>query len=148
MSKLFIYYSNTGNGDLVANRLEELGYDVRKVIPKKDLPKSFFFKIMTGGFLAGINAKAKLVNFDANIDGYEKIVIGSPVWNGRLSSPINKVLTLLDLKDKKVTFVLYAGRGEAKHAPKQIQKIVSDANIIFLKEPKKYSEEIEKLEDI
>ena len=148
MNKLFIYYSNTGNGDLVANRLEELGYDVRKVFPKKDLPKKFFFKVMTGGFLAGIKAKAKLIDFDENIDGYEKIVIGSPIWNARLSSPINKVLTILDLKDKDVTFVLYAGSGIAKHAPKQIKKIADEAKIVFLKEPKKYSEELKKLEEL
>ena len=42
MKKLFIYYSNTGNGDVVANYLAENGYDIRKITPKKNLPKAFF----------------------------------------------------------------------------------------------------------
>ena len=145
MSKLFIYYSNTGSGDTVANKMESLGYDIRKVTPKKDLPKPFFFKVLSGGFLAGMNVKSKLKDFDANIEAYDKIVIGSPIWNGRLSTPINKVLSLLNLENKNVSFILYAGSGEAKHAPKQISKYVNDAKITFLKEPKKYIEELEKI---
>lgn len=145
MSKLFIYYSNTGSGDVVAQELATLGYEIRKVTPKKDLPKAFFFKVMSGGFLASLNAKAKLNEFDANIEGYEEVVIGSPIWNGRLSTPINTVLSLLDLNGKNVSFILYAGSGTAKAAPKQIKKFVEDAKITILKEPKKYPEELEKI---
>lgn len=145
MKKLFIYYSNTGNGELVATKLSELGYDIRKVTPKKDLPKAFFFKIMTGGFLAGINAKAKLVDFEENISEYEKVVIGSPIWNDRFSSPINTVLSKIDFAGKDVSFVLYAGSGTAKKVLKQIDKLGLDAKCTFLKEPKKYPEELDKL---
>ena len=145
MRKLFIYYSNTGNGDIIAYKMETLGYEVRKVMPKKDLPKAFFFKVITGGFLAGINAKAKLVDYDNNIDGYEEIVIGSPIWNDKLSSPINTVLEKTDLSGKDVRFVLYAGSGNAKKALKQLEKVVPNPNVTFLKEPKKYPDELEKL---
>ena len=43
MKKKFIYYSLTGNGDIVSDYLKEKGYDIRKVIPKHKLPKNFFF---------------------------------------------------------------------------------------------------------
>ena len=145
MSKLFIYYSNTGNGEIVAYKMESLGYDVRRVMPKKDLPKAFFFKVMTGGFLAGLNKKSKLVDFDNNIEGYEEIIIGSPVWNDRLSCPINTVLEKLNLEGKDVRFVLYAGSGTAKKAVSQLAKYVPNPLVTFLKEPKKYPEELEKL---
>ena len=148
MNKLFIYYSNTGNGVIVANELEKAGYEARRIFPKKDLPKKFFFKVMSGGFLAGLNVKSKLKDFDADISNYDEVVIGSPIWNKRLSTPINKLLSILDLNNKKITFVLYAGSGEAKYAPKQINKKGIDANIIMLKEPKKYLDELNKLEDI
>ena len=42
MRKIFIYYSLTGNGDFVASKMLENGYEVRKVIEKKKMPKSFF----------------------------------------------------------------------------------------------------------
>ena len=76
------------------------------------------------------------------------IVIGSPVWNGRLSCPINTVLRDTNLKDKKVTCVLYSGSGEAKKAEEQVLKAVPDAAVIHLQEPKKNREAIERLSDL
>ena len=97
MKKLFIYYSLTGNGDLVAEYLKEKEYDIRKIETKEPLPKNYVLRILAGGYKAMINYEDKLIDFDVNIDEYDKIVIGSPVWNARLSSPINTVLKLLDL---------------------------------------------------
>ena len=140
MKKLFIYYSNTGNGDFVAEHLAEKGYEIRKVIPKRNLPKKFFFKVLFGGFLAGINKKAKLVGYDSDTTGYDEIIIGSPVWCGKISCPINTVLSKTDFQGKKVSFVLYAGGGEAPKAEEKIRKTFNGANIVVLKEPKKYPE--------
>ncbi len=145
MKSLFIYYSYTGNGDLLAEELRKKGIDVRKVERRKKLPKSFFWGIMTGGFLAGIKHKDALSNFDNNIEGYDHILIGSPVWNGRFCSPINTVLANLSFEGKKLTFLLYAGSGEGPKAVKRIHKEYPNAEIVLLKEPKKYPEEFEKL---
>ena len=46
MSKLFIYYSLTGSGEVVANAMKEKGYELRKVTEKKKMPKKFFFMIL------------------------------------------------------------------------------------------------------
>ena len=148
MKTLFIYYSNTGNGDLVSEYLSNKGLDVRKVERKKKMPKAFFFNVMTGGFLASIGHKDKIVNFDNDIEGYEYIIIGTPIWNGRFSSPINTVLSKLDLTDKRVAFALYSGSGEAKKAITKIEKNYPNASFIIMKEPKKYSDELSKLDEL
>lgn len=50
MNKLFIYYSNTGNGDFVAEILTEKEFDIRKIETiKKTLPNNFFFSMVVGG---------------------------------------------------------------------------------------------------
>ena len=144
--KLFIYYSNTGSGDVVANRFSEKGYDIRKVTPKKDLPKSFFFKLLVGGFKATLKKKSKLIDYNSNVSDYDQIVIGSPIWNGRLSCPINTVLADTDLSGKTLSFVLYAGGGEAPKSVERLQKEYPNAKITVLKEPKKYTEELNKIE--
>ena len=146
MKKIFIYFSLTGNGDLVSDKLPN-DIDKRKVIMKKKLPKKFFFMVMKGGFLAGIKAKSKLVNFDNDVSDYDEVIIGSPIWNGRFSTPINTVLRDVDLTGKKIRFILYSGSGEAKHAVKLINKKYKDSDVIILKEPKKYSEELDKLDE-
>ena len=145
MDKLFLYFSDTGNGDFVAEYLKKQGYVTKKIITKHGLPKSFFFKVFFGGFISGLNLKSKLIDYDNNISDYDEIVIGSPVWNGKLSCPINTVLSKTDFTGKKISFVLYAGGGEAPKAEKLLRKKYSDAKVTILKEPKKHPEELKKI---
>ena len=146
MKKLFIYYSLSGNGDAVAKYLEEKDYEVRKVESKLKLSKNLFLSMMKGGFLAFVGAKPKLIGFDCDIEGYDDIYIGSPIWNGRLAAPANSILRELDLARKNVTFILYSGSGSGAKALKKINKNYPNSKVIFLKEPKKYPDELQKLE--
>ena len=141
--KLFIYYSLSGNGDLVADYLKHT-YDIRKVVTKEPLPKNYILSLITGGFKAMINYKDKLVGFDNDIASYNEIIIGSPIWNSRLSSPINSVLDKINLSNKKITFILYSGSGKAIKAHELINKKFK-AKIIDLKEPLRNKEELKKL---
>jgi len=145
MKKIFIYYSHSGNGDLVAKKMEELGYEVRKVYPKHDLPKSFFGQMMVGGMLSAMNHRSRLNNYNANLTDYDEVVIGSPIWNSSLSCSINRVLKISDFANKKLSFILYSGSGEAKNALKRIESKYPASNTVVLKEPKKYPQELEKL---
>ena len=147
MKNLFIYYSLTNNGDVVADVFKENGYEIRKVITKDQYPKNKFLMILVGGYKASFNKKDELVDFDRDISKYDKVVIASPIWNDRLSAPINSVIDLLDLKNKDVSFVLYSASGYANKAKEKIKSLYGvDAKV--LKEPKKNKEELEKLKEI
>ena len=148
MSRIFIYYSLTSNGDEVAKYLESRGFVIRKVIEKKKMPKRFFWMILAGGFRAGMNQKGKLIDYDSDVSSYDEVVIGSPIWNSRFTPAINSVLLQTDLKDKKLTFVLYSGSGQGPKAEARIKKEYPNAKIIFLKEPKKYPVEFEKIKEL
>ena len=145
--RIFIYYSLSGNGDLVADYLSKKDIDIKKVeVDKKNkLTNNMFLRIVVGGFKALINYKDVLVNFDDNIQMYDEVIIGSPIWNSRLSSPINSVLDKINLKNKKVTFILYSGSGTSKKATEKINKLFSNAFIINIKEPIKNCKELEKI---
>ena len=145
MKKIFIYYSLSGNGDLIAEFLKHT-HDIRKVNTTKKYSKNKVLRILEGGFKATINYKDKLSNFDSNIDDYDEIIIGSPVWNDRLSSPINTVLEKLNLNNKTVKFILYSGSGKASKAAYTI-KSKYKADIYILKEPLKHPEELNKLKE-
>ena len=147
MKKLFIYYSLSENGDVVSEEFKKKGYEIRKVITKRKYPKSMFFRILIGGYKASFNKKDKLLDFDSDISNYKKIVIGSPIWNDRLSAPINSVISLLDLSDKDVSFVLYSASGNGEKAKEKIKKLFG-VDAVVLKEPKKYKGELEKIKDI
>ncbi|MBO4411568.1 MAG: hypothetical protein J5794_05220 [Lachnospiraceae bacterium] len=145
MAKLLIYYSVSGNGDAVASRLAEQGFDVRKVKSELKLGKSLFSQIMRGGFSAGIGQKPKLIGYDADVSAYEEICIGSPIWNARLASPVNTVLRDTDLNGKKLSFVLYSGSGFGKKADEKLKEAYPEATIIHLKQPKDNPAELDKL---
>ena len=136
MKKIFIYYSLTGNGDIIANYFKNKNIDIRKVVTKEPLPKNFILSIITGGFKASINYCDKLDNFDNNIDNYDEIIIGSPIWNNRLSCPINSVFKELDLNNKKVIFILYSGSGKGLKAEEKIKKLYNNAKVIHIKDAK------------
>ena len=148
MSKLFIYYSHSGNGDKVAEYLSARGVQTRKIERKKKLPKNMFGLMMTGGFLAGIKYKDKVLDYDKNIASYDEIIIGSPIWNGRIACPINTVLSELDLSGKKVVFIFYSGSGEAFKAVMRIHKEYPDAIFYILKEPKQYVDQLSSLDNL
>lgn len=137
MSKLFIYYTLSGNGDFAAECLKDNGFAIRKVETAKKPPKSCFFQILQGGFNAGRRYCEPLKPYDTDVSAFDEVVVGSPVWNGRLSCPVNTVLRDVDFAGRKVTFVLYSGSGEAKKAEEQIKKRLPDAAILHVKEPKK-----------
>ncbi len=144
MKKIFIYYSLTNNGDVVADVFKEKGYEIRKVVTKKKYPKNKFLMIMNGGYKATFNKKDKLLEFDSDISNYNKVVIGSPIWNDRLSAPINSVISLLDLKNKDLSFVFYSASGKGDHAKEKVKDLFG-ADSIILKEPKNNKEELNKL---
>lgn len=145
--KLLFYYSNTGNSKLVASYYQDKYKDIelRELKTKRKMPKSFFGQMMVGGFLAGIGKKDKLIDPNLNINDYEEIIIASPIWNGKTTPAINKLLSLIDLNNKKVKFVFCSGSGEGKGALKKINKLYPNSEVIFLKEPKKYNNELNKL---
>ena len=146
MKKLFVYYSLTGNGEVVAKKMQEKGYELRKVETVKGLPKVFFFAMLSGGFQAGLKKKAKLKEFDYDISDYDEVVIGSPIWNGRITPAINTILANINLEGKEFSFIFYAGSGEGKAALKRINKEYPNAKYIFLKQPKDNPEELNKLD--
>ena len=148
MKKIFIYYSLSGNGDKVASYLKDKGYDIRKVVTNEPLPKNYFLSILSGGFKALIGYKDNLKRFNSDISDYDKVVIGSPVWNNRLSCPINSVLDKINVDNKDISFVLYSGSGKSKSASKFIIERYGEVKIINLMEPKKNSEELKKLNNI
>lgn len=138
MKKVFVYYSKTGSGELIAEALKKKGYELIKLDPVHGLPKSFFWQMMIGGMLSLFGRKAKLRQAKFELKDFDEIVVGTPVWNGSFSTPMNTFLAKNDLSGHKLKFIAYSGGGEANKLALKINKRYPNAEIINLKEPKKY----------
>ncbi len=144
MSKLFIYYSLSGNGDVVADEYKKNRYDIVKITTKKQMPKSFFGCIMKGGLLAGLGKKAALNDYNKDISAYEEVVVEFPIWNGKPACAANTLMSDIDFSSKKLTFVLCSGGGEAPKTEAKLKEKYS-CNVLHLKDPKKNPDELKKL---
>lgn len=129
MKKSFIYFSLTGNGDFIAEELSKKGYTPIKVEMVKSPKKVGFFTILKYGGRAGFNKKEKIKPFELSLDKDDQVIIGSPIWNDRLSTPINTVLSQYEFNKEITRFVLYpAGEGTKK-------SLLKIAKLGFKKEP-------------
>ena len=143
MKKIFVYYSETGNGDYIAKFFKDKKYDIEKIESKK-LPKTMFFQMMVGGFKALVGYKDKINSLKHNLDDYDEIIIGSPIWFDRLCSPIRTFLNKYKIKVNK--FILYSGSGEGIKAKEYIKANYPGSDIIILKQPKSNKKELDKLD--
>lgn len=136
MKKLFIYYSNTGNGDFLASVLAEREFEPHKIETLKPIKKMNFFGIFKYGFLAATKKLIKIKDLEIVFDfDQDEVVIGSPIWNDRLSNPVLTLLSSYGFNKETTQFVLYAGGGKANHAIKQLETFGFKKAPIVLKQP-------------
>ena len=111
MKRLVVYYSLSGNTEEAAKKIaEKLGADILKLETKKKVPKSFAARMFVGGGQVIINHIPKLLPYDANIDDYDDIVLGSPIWNSKGVPAVNAFLKD-DGAAKKVTSLFFLSAG-------------------------------------
>ena len=123
MRKFFVYFSLTGNGKFLASELEKLGYIAVQIELQKEVKKVGFFTILKYGGRAMFKNKEKLKPYFKDFEKDDEIIIGSPIWNDRLSTPILTLLKEVEFDKEKTKFILYpAGKG-TKKSLKQLKKM-------------------------
>ena len=139
--KYFVYFSNSGNGDFLAEHLKEFGYQIIKVEPTKPLKKMNFFRILKYGGQAMENKKMPIKDIDLLLKENDEVVIGSPIWNDRLSTPINSLLANFSFDKNKTRFILYPAGKDTSKSLKQIKNLGFELTPTVIPYPKKYQKE-------
>ena len=142
MKSLVVYYSMSGNCEMVAGKIkEQAGADVLRIEPEKAFPNSGFRKFFWGGKSAvmGDTPALKPYEFDASL--YDIVVIGFPVWASRMAPPLKTFVAdnLEALKVKKVASFACQGGSGAEKAFSQLCRMLGrdslDATLV-LNDPK------------
>lgn len=122
MKSVVIYYSLTGNTGLVARMVaERLGADTIRLKPEKEIPSEGYSRYFWGGKSVLFNEKPKLLNEDLNLDGYDTLIIGTPLWAGSFTPAINTFLTENAIKGKSI--YLFATHGQGTVSKKCFMKM-------------------------
>lgn len=116
MKSVIIYYSLEGNTEFTAKMIvERTGADIIKLRPEKEIPRKGFGKYFYGGKSVIFHEKPGLFNTELNVEDYDTIIIGTPIWAGGFASPINTFLSENIIKNKNIfLFATHRGGGAAK----------------------------------
>lgn len=100
---LIVYYSFEGNTEFIAEAIaSEIGADIERLKPVKDLKSKGFSKFVWGGRQVAMKKKPELEPLDKNPDDYDVLIIGTPVWASTFTPAIRSFLASYPLKGKKI----------------------------------------------
>lgn len=131
MKSVVVYYSLTGNTSLVARMIaDRIGAETIRLEPEKKIPSDKTSKYFWGGKSVIFNEKPKLVNDDLNLDGYDTLIIGTPIWARSFSSPVNTFLTETAIKGKDIyLFATHSPGTETEKCFVKMKEKLSGNNI-------------------
>lgn len=130
MKTLIVYYSYEGNTKLIAEKMaNSINADIMELKPINEKKTKGFMKYVWGGRAAMMNKKPDLEPLEFNLDDYEQIIFGTPVWAGTFAPPLNTIFANNKLENKNVAlFCCHAG-GKGKIFNK-FDKIMSGNRVV------------------
>lgn len=128
---LVVYFSYTGNTRNIANQIhEKVGGDIVEIEPVT--PYSTDYKTVENQGLKEENEdyKPEIKTKVDNIESYDAILIGSPIWWYQIAPPVKTFLDQNNLSGKKVAlFTTNGGYGKGK-SDDNIAKLCQKATIL------------------
>lgn len=131
MKTLVVFYSLDGNTEFVAGILaNKLQADLVKLELEKPYAVEGFKKFFLLGMRAIFNSKPKLANENIDISHYDNIVIGTPVWAGLQSAPINSFIKQYKISGKKVALFVCSGGPDVDKCFAKMKKALSENDFV------------------
>ena len=89
MSKAVVYYSLSGNTKEAAVEIaRKLGVKIFEIEPVKPLPQNTVRQMIVGGMQSTFGRKPQIKGVPDNIDYYDEIILGTPIWAGMPAAPV------------------------------------------------------------
>jgi len=115
MKSLVVYYSLTGKTRLVAQVIAEaLNATLVEIEERRPIPMPFVY--LSGGFAAITNRGTKINPTDVDLQQYERIFIGSPIWASRPTPAINSFIYQTNFEGRSVIPFFTMGGDNAEGA--------------------------------
>jgi flavodoxin len=116
MKSLVVYYSLTGKTKLVsrviAETLNTKSVEIKEVKPRK----GGFPVYVIGGFGALLNKGSSIKRVDVNLNQYDRIFVGSPIWASRPAPAVNAFIYNANFEGRSVFLFCTMGGDNAEKA--------------------------------
>jgi len=128
---LIVYFSWSGHTRTVANIIHELtGSDIVEI--EVEEPYSSVYNEVTARARQELDKDIRpaLVTRVENMDEYDTLIVGTPIWSSRLAPPVKSFLAMYDLAGKKIVpFSTHGGSGMAQSVD-NIRSVCPDSEIL------------------
>ncbi len=121
-----VYYSLEGNTKKIAEYMSsKFDIDILEVLSRKEYPRYGAKKYLVGGL--DVFKKVMPEIEDIDIERYDAVFLGSPVWAGTFAPPIRTLIRSGKLEGKDIHY-FYTHKGGAMNASSRIEEC--DLNIV------------------
>lgn len=101
--------------DYIAKRIaNDNKADLFRLIPKKEYPTGKVSKYVWGGKSATFGEKPTLTNEKMDLDKYDTLIIGSPIWAGTTAPPLNSFFADYSISGKNIILLATCGGGSSE----------------------------------
>lgn len=123
MNRAVVYYSLSGNTKEAAKVVaRKLGAKIFEIDLVKPLPKNTVRQMLVGGMQSTFGRRPKIKGVPDNIDYYDEIILGMPVWAGMPASPVNTFIKNYGVADKIDAVFTFSGGGDNDRCLAQLSK--------------------------
>jgi len=113
MKKLVAFYSLEGNSRFVGQTIaKQIDAELFELKTKTGRKLTGFSKYFIGGMQAVFGMKPPLAGLPKNIEKYDLVILGGPVWASRPAPAINSFLATVKLKDARIALFCCNGGGK------------------------------------
>ena len=130
MKTLVVYYSYEGNTELIARAISDtFKCDCISIKPVNEMKSKGFAKYVWGGGQVVMKIVPKIEPININLDDYDFILIGSPIWAGTYAPPIRSFIESTNCSNKKIAY-FYTHLGGAELAEKRATQVFNKQNTL------------------
>lgn len=128
---LILYFSISGNTEAVANFIhDEVGGDIVKLETKETYPDDYNDLLDVAQEEQSENARPELSTTIDNLDDYDTIFLGYPIWWGDMPMAIYSFLDNYDLSGKTIAPFVTSGGSGLSGTPSNIKNEEPNANVV------------------
>jgi len=124
MKSLVVYYSRSGNTRFLAEKIsQKIGGDIEEIIDKKRRKGPLGFVI--GGFDATRGRKTDIAEMKKSPRTYDLIVVGTPMWNKRITPAVRTYLEDNKFSEKRVALFCTNNGSKSGRVFKTLKEIMN-----------------------
>lgn len=127
---LIVYFSRTGTTESAARRISDLtGAAMVKIEAAENYPSSYQSTLTRAERELDTNARPAITTTVEDIDQYDTIYVGYPIWYGTAPMPVFTFLETYDLSGKTIVPFCTSGGSGVEASVRDIRQSCPDSNV-------------------